>query len=165
MNRDSKGRFKKGVHYNRATEFQKGQTAFNKGMKQEEYMSEETIERTKATRFQKGQHPASYRPIGSRRISKDGYVEIKVSDNKWRQEHCIVYEEKYGPTPRGCIIIHLNKDKLDNDIDNLMMISRAENAYMNRNNLWSTDRCLTQLCLSIAKLKLATNKKKKEKKK
>lgn len=140
--------------------FKKGQKAFNKGMKQTDYMSKESIERTLNSRFKKGHRPASYRPIGSSRLCKDGYIEIKVTDNKWRQEHLIVYEKEHGPVPKGLIVVHLDHDKLNNDIDNLMAISRAENAYMCRNNLWSKDRELTKTCLTLAKLALATNKKK-----
>ena len=42
---------------NKETRFKKGNVPVNKGKKQTEFMTSEAIERTKATRFQKGMKP------------------------------------------------------------------------------------------------------------
>ena len=66
--------------------FEKGQPAWNKGRKQAEWMPPESIERTKATRFQKGQvhdRPDGWlKPIGYERLDKDGYIWVKVRDSR-----------------------------------------------------------------------------------
>ena len=41
-------------------------------------MTPEAIERTKATRFKKGDKPGNHRKVGSERITVDGYIEIKT---------------------------------------------------------------------------------------
>lgn len=51
-------------HGGRKYQFKKGHTTFNKGKKMHEYMSQEAIERTKATRFKKGNIPPNHKPIG-----------------------------------------------------------------------------------------------------
>lgn len=58
--------------------FLKGHVPFNKGMKQHEFMSEEVIQKTIATRFKKGQIPVNVKNVGYERITRDGYVEIKT---------------------------------------------------------------------------------------
>ena len=58
--------------------FPTGHVPCNKGKRQQEYMSAEAIERSKGTRFKKG-HKRNYEmPIGTVRITEDGYKEIKV---------------------------------------------------------------------------------------
>ena len=74
-------------------QFKKGNVPHNKDKKQVEYMSQESIERTKETRFKKGNKPKNYRPVGSERITKDGYIEVKVADpNKWETKNKIIAE-------------------------------------------------------------------------
>ena len=72
------------------------------------------IERSAETRFKKGRpaHEArNYRPIGSLRISKDGYLERKVTDDpsikpalRWVGMHRLVWESVNGPVPAGHIV-------------------------------------------------------------
>jgi hypothetical protein len=45
--------------------FKKGTSPPNKGRKQEDWMSPEAIERTKGTRFQKGQMPSNHHEVGT----------------------------------------------------------------------------------------------------
>ena len=48
---------------------------------------------TERTRFQKGNRPTDWRPVGSERIdSKDGYVFVKIAEpNVWALKHRVVY--------------------------------------------------------------------------
>ena len=72
--------------------FQKGDIPFNKGKSQKDYMSAESIEKTKKTRFKKGQSPINWRPVGSERITKDGYTEIKIAEpNVWELKHKVLF--------------------------------------------------------------------------
>lgn len=165
VERNKKGQFVKNVRAYKPGEFKKGQKAFNKGLKQEDYMSPEAIERTKATRFKKGQMPPNYRPVGSTRITVDGYMEIKTSDKpRWELYHKYIYEKEYGPIPKGHIIAHLDSDKLNNNLNNLIAISRGVHALMCNMGYYTTDPELTLLCIRyVESLRAVNNKKKKEK--
>lgn len=108
-------------------QFKKGHIPANKGRKQSEYMTQEQIDRTKATRFTKGNIPASYKPVGYERINKDGYVEVKIAEPRtFRLKHRQVWIEHNGTIPPGCNIQFRDGNKQNFSIDNLYMISRSE---------------------------------------
>lgn len=103
--------------------FKKGQKALNKGKK----MTPEMYAKCKATMFKKGNTPKNHREVGSERISKDGYIEIKVAEpNKWRLKHRLLWEQTNGKIPRGYNIQFKNKNKTDLRLENLYIISREE---------------------------------------
>ena len=63
----------------------------NKGRKQTEYMSEEQLAKTKATRFKKGHVPKNHKPVGYERITRDGYIEVKTAEpNVFELKHRLV---------------------------------------------------------------------------
>ena len=139
-------------------QFKKGNVAHNKGKKQIEYMSQESIERTKETRFKKGNKPKNYRPVGSERITKDGYIEVKVADpNKWETKNKIIYKQYFGDIPEGHKIIYADGNKLNNDINNLILVSDNEELIMNRHKLRTENIELTKTGYLIAKVIDKTN--------
>jgi len=115
--------------------FVKGQPSRNKGMKQTEYMTPEAIARTAATRFKPGGPSHNRKPIGFERVSKDGYVEIKVRDvsrnRNYVSKHRLVWEQHNGPVPEGMMVEFIDGDKSNITIDNLRCVTRAENAARN----------------------------------
>lgn len=114
-------------HPGRKHLFKKGHATYNKGKKQQEYMSQESIERTKATQYKKGNVPSNHKPIGYERISKDGYIEVKAAEpNIFITKHRLVWMEHYGEIPPGHIIQFKDQNKRNFDPDNLEMISRGE---------------------------------------
>lgn len=138
--------------------FRKGQTPHNKGKK----MPKEVYEKVKHTMFAKGNVPPNHRPVGSERISKDGYIEVKVAEpNKWRLKQRVVYEETKGKIPEGCPIIFLDGNKRNFDIDNLRCITRSELLYLNCNWLNNSNE-ITETGILMARLDRAKNKKKQE---
>ena len=138
--------------------FRKGQTPHNKGKK----MPKEVYEKVKHTMFAKGNVPPNHRPVGSERISKDGYIEVKVAEpNKWRLKQRVVYEETKGKIPEGCPIIFLDGNKRNFDIDNLRYITRSELLYLNCNGLNNSNE-ITETGILMARLDRAKNKKKQE---
>lgn len=107
--------------------FRKGHTPMNKGRKQEEYMSAGQIEKIKTTQFKKGHIPVNHKPVGHERITKNGYIEVKTAEpNVFKQKHRLVWEKHYGKIPRGYNIQFRDGDKRNVNIDNLYMISRAQ---------------------------------------
>ena len=107
--------------------FSKGHQPMNKGLKQTEYMSEAQIEKTKATRFKKGNVPDNHKSVGYERITRDGYIEVKTTEpNVFELKHRLVWIEHNGEIPPGYNIQFKDGDRQNVSIDNLYMISRSE---------------------------------------
>ena len=84
----------------------------------------------------------NYRPIGSLRLSRDGLLERKVTDDpslvpsrRWVAEHRLVWEAANGPVPAGHIVVFRDRRRTavleEITVDRLECISRAENARRN----------------------------------
>lgn len=140
--------------------FVKGFTPYNKGKK----MSAETYRKVKGTMFKKGNIPKNHREVGSERINVDGYVEIKVAEpNKWKLKSRYLYEQHYNvKLTQNDVIIFLDGNKLNLDIDNLFLISRAALARFNQDKLYSDNPEMTKAAALMAELKTKTRKKRKE---
>jgi len=124
-----------------ATQFKQGQSAWNKGTKGVVGVQDGC----RATQFKKGRKPEesrNYQPIGSLRVSKDGYLERKVTDDqsiapvrRWVAVHRLVWESAHGPIPTGHIVCFLPGKKTtvleEVTADRLACITRAENAVRN----------------------------------
>ncbi|MDD4843198.1 MAG: HNH endonuclease signature motif containing protein [Anaerotignum sp.] len=127
--------------------FPKGHIPCNKGKKGTYYAGSEK------TWFKNGQMPHNHKPVGSERVSKDGYIEIKVAEpKKWRLKHNVVWENVRGKVPRNHVVIFLDRNKLNVDIGNLKLISRGQLLLMNRNGFFTGDRNLTETAANLAKL-------------
>ena len=108
--------------------------------------------------FKKGNKPKNYRPIGSERITKAGYIEVKVADpNKWETKNKIIYKQYYGDIPKGHKVIYADGNKLNNDINNLILVSNSEELIMNRYKLRTENIELTKTGCLIAKVIDKTN--------
>lgn len=142
--------------------FQKGDIPFNKGKSQKDYMSAESIEKTKKTRFKKGQSPINWRPVGSERITKDGYTEIKIAEpNVWELKHKVLWEREHGSIPPKHVVIFADGNKENLDINNLMLISREKLLIMNTNELIKKDAELTKTGALIADVLIKARRRKK----
>ena len=151
---------RRGVRVSPETEFKKGQTPWNKGLKCVNGSG------GVATQFKKGQRPHTYRPVGSERVTVDGYTEIKVADPKtWKQKQRMIWEQANGPIPKGYKVIFADGDRANFDIENLLLISSAQLAVMNARKLITEDPELTKTGAIIAELHLSIYKRKKQKQK
>lgn len=153
--------------------FEKGQQSFNKGLKQSDFMSPEAIERTKATRFQKGHTPHNGgTPVGVIRLRHDHkdrggrpYYWIKTAQpNVWRMYHVMIWEEHNGPVPDGCMITFADGNSLNCCIDNLVLETRAQHAIKNHMGLRGYDKESAETLNRIADLKQAITRTKKRRK-
>lgn len=112
----------------------KGDVPFNKGKKQTEYLSPETIERVKKTRFQKGNLPANTYPVGTEVKIIDNYIKVKVAmPNKWMLKHHVIYlkahpGEKIKPTEN---IIFIDGDQSNFNPSNLKKVTDTELMALN----------------------------------
>jgi hypothetical protein len=115
----------------RMSYFHKGQVSFNKGMKQEYFMSPEGIERTKATRYKKGNIPPNTNYNGHERTTIDGYIEIRVSRNNYRLKHVVEWEKENYKVPKSHCLWCIDKNKKNTNHNNWELITRLE--LLNRN--------------------------------
>lgn len=129
-------RLRRGDNVGKASRFEKGQTPWNKGK------PFKAGGRSHETQFKpgslSGRAAENIQPIGAERVSKDGYLERKVNNDlpfqkRWRAVHLIEWEAAYGPLPDGHCLVFRDSNKQNIRLDNLELITRAEN--MRRNSL------------------------------
>lgn len=137
--------------------FEKGHVPYNKGMKRG------SLPGMVATQFKEGHVPHNHKPVGSERDSRNGYIERKIAEPKtWRAVHVLNWEAVHGPVPKGYVVIFKDRNRLNSDISNLLLVSRAELARMNQRGLISSDPTLTEAGHTAAKIILATAKRRRK---
>lgn len=149
--------------------FKKGHISANKGMKQVDYMTPEMIERTKATRFKKGQEPHNafkdFEEVIRQDKRKNGrkYILIKLPGNKKLvYKHIHVWEtENKTKLKRGFNIVFKDGNTQNLEIENLECISDAE--LLNRNTLHRYPKEIIELIQMKAAITRQINKHKKQK--
>ncbi|WP_445458407.1 HNH endonuclease signature motif containing protein [Flavobacterium sp. HNIBRBA15423] len=115
----------------------KGDIPANKGKKQTEYMTPEAIEKTKKTRFKKGNIPFNTNPEGDgaivSRVDSNGrsYKYIRISLGVWELYHRYLWEKEYGRVPENHIIVFKDKNTENTTLENLELITMTENMYRN----------------------------------
>ena len=138
-----------GLSNGRDTRFRPGRVPQNKGQKGVYFAGCEK------GWFRKGGVPPNHRPVGSERVNVDGYLEVKVAEPKrWRHKHVIVWEKANGKVPKGHAVLFADGNRCNLDIDNLLLVSRAELAVMNRTRLVSRDGELTKAGRGIAAVRI-----------
>lgn len=137
-----------------ATQFKTGFTPWNKGLK---HPKDWAPGRMGETQFKKGR-PAcearNYRPIGSYRVTRDGALERKVTDDpsicparRWVRVTRLVWEAAHGPIPPRHVVrfrpgmATIQRDEIT--LDRLECISMREN--MHRNSLHRLPKPLANL--------------------
>lgn len=134
-----------------ACRFPKGHVPYNKGM-----LGRPSTGRMAETQFKKGQKPHGWKPVGSFRYSKEGYLQKKISDTgmtrrDFRPVHHLVWQEKHGAIPAGHVVVFRDRNKANIVIDNLECISFAEN--MRRNTIHRYGPEIKSAMRSVGKLK------------
>lgn len=141
--------------------FEKGHISHNKDKKWNEYMSKEGQLNSRKTTFKKGNKPANWVPIGTERIGKGGYIEIKLQDGKlnknWEGKHRHLYKKYYGEIPKNHIVIFADGNIRNFDKENLIVITKNENARLNQNKLRFDDAEITKSAINLTKLMIKTN--------
>ena len=64
---------------------------------------------------------------------KDGYYQISSGINQGKLLHRLIYEENFGPIPEGFHIHHLDNDKNNNALENLVLISKSNHHKLHFN--------------------------------
>lgn len=115
-------------------------------------MTEEAIERTVATRFQKGQLPHNTMPKGYVRchahrrngqiVGYDWFININWKGERYHDYSYRKYlweVENQQDAPKGMIFVAKNGDQKEYPtIENVEMITRSQNIQRNNPRLWYT---------------------------
>ncbi|MDR2159408.1 MAG: HNH endonuclease [Treponema sp.] len=111
--------------------------------------------------FKPGNRPWDYKPVGTERVDKDGYIEVRIRNpsgkpwKNWKAKHRIIWEKAHGKKiPRGHLVIFADGDKRNFAPDNLLLVSRSEHAVMNRWALRFAHGELTKTGKAVADLKM-----------
>jgi hypothetical protein len=146
----------------------KGNIPQNKGKKQTEYMSPETIERTKATRFKKGNLPGNTLFDGAISIRREhqqrrgGHITkyIRISKGKWKELQIYNWEKVNGPVPKGFVLACKNGDRLNCEISNWYLLSMADNVRRNSIHNYPQEIVNTIMLMGSMRRKINTKLKK-----
>jgi len=111
------------------TRYHKGNVPANKGKQ----MPVHVYEKCKWTMFKKGQVPHNTRYDGHERVTKDGYVELRLREGVYVLKHRHVWEQAYGAIPKGHLVVFKDRNPLHISLDNLELITQEEN--MRRNTI------------------------------
>ena len=144
----------------RTGRFERGHVPFTKGKRQEEFMSRDGLERARATRFQRGNRPQNWLPVGTVAQKSDGYLWIKTAEpDKWMQYQRWVWIQAGRTIPAGCRVTFLDGDNRNFALDNLAVVTNGENAMMTTRHLRFGSGQIGQVGLDIAKVHLAVRRK------
>lgn len=87
-------------------------------------------------------------PVGTERMDRNGYIRVKVSDKalprrsdqtwiNWKLRAVVVWEMHNGVLPDGYRVVHLDRSRDNDEIDNLYAISRGTVARMISRKWWT----------------------------
>lgn len=104
-----------------------------------------------------------YQPIGTERISKEGYIQRKINDDmpfhkRWRGVHILNWEAVNGPLPSGHALTFRDGNKQNTALDNLELVSRA--ALMRKNSFHNYGKEITQIVQLRSAISRLINKRK-----
>lgn len=138
--------------------FEKGHQPWNKGTK--------GLCKANRTSFKKGQLNGRakqlYKPVGSERLDKDGYLLIKVKDpNVWKLKHRVIWEEKHGKIPSKHCLMFLDGNKQNCSLENLVLVKRKDLVRFNQLRLPNNDPNITKVGLQVVEIKNQIVKRKK----
>ncbi|AOY88613.1 hypothetical protein BKP64_10785 [Marinobacter salinus] len=145
--------------------FKPGQNSWNKGL------SYQPGGRIAESQFKPGHKPQTWVPVGTETEDKDGYLKRKVSDDRtvpsrynWKFVHVLKWEEYHGrPVPPKHVVRLKDGDKRNFSKENLVLVSMAENAILNKFfAMKEPPEGGFEVLLNLARIKLATTKRKRE---
>lgn len=106
----------------------------------------------------KGTQPPNTAPIGTETTTCDGYVIVKVGNERnghrknWKYKHRLIWEKHYGKIPDDCVVIFADQNKTNFSLDNLILAKRSELLTARTQHLIFDELELTKTGLMLAKL-------------
>jgi len=153
---------RRGITSGRTGCFPKGHKPWNTGTK--------GLTGANKTSFKKGNVPPNRKPIGAERIcSRDGFILMKIAERdpytgfptRYKHKHVHYWEQAHGPVPKGMVVAFINGDKTRCELENLMLISRAELLNLNRHGYKDALAAVKPSVLALSKLEIKTWKREK----
>jgi hypothetical protein len=149
-------RLRRGDQVGAKTRFPKGHAPANTGLRRPGWHAGRMRETQFKPGVRQGVAVKLWKPIGTERVSKDGYLERKINEGRplqrrWRAVHLVLWESVHGPVPHGHALAFLNGDKLDIRLDNLELITRRE--LMARNTVHNFPKPLADVVRQLGRLK------------
>ena len=150
----------RGIVSGRTGRFEKGNMPWNGGTKGQRLTT------ANKGSFKKGSVPKNRKPLGHERIDqRHGHIWIKVAETnphtgcptRYKHKHVHIWEQENGPVPEGMIVAFKNGDPDHCEIDNLMLISRAELLNLNQQGYKEIPAELKPSVLALSKLQVKTN--------
>lgn len=126
--------------------FKKGHIPANKGTK--------GLTGSNKSSFKKGNIPSNTRKIGDERVTRDGYIEVKIAlRGKWALKQRLLYE-KYNDEKLTSneVVIFADGNKQNFSKENLLKVTRQQLLILNREGLIKDDIALTKTGLTLSKL-------------
>lgn len=110
--------------------FAKGHVPFNKGRKGW------CMAGAEKGWFKQGTRPKNWQPIGTTRLMREGYFEVKINTTghkptDWIAVHRLVWARCNGTIPKGYVVYFLDGNGQNAEITNLGCISQAQNMARN----------------------------------
>jgi len=100
-------------------------------------------------------------PVFTERVNKNGYIKIKDESGKWRNKHTYLWEQVNGKVPPGQIVIFLDGNKNNCTLENLGIVSKADQVMLTKLELRFTDPDYTMTGIAIVKHKQALRRRRK----
>jgi hypothetical protein len=147
--------FKHGIKALHDGKFKPKNDAWNKGMDIKIMRPDIYRQFTSGQRycFQKGQLPKSTKPVGSEKVTRDGIIVKVAMPNVWKFKSRLVYEQHYGvELGEKDRILHLNGNKMDCSIDNLILVNDAILARLNKRGLINKNKEITKSAVFSQKI-------------
>lgn len=113
--------------------------------------------------FEEGTVPKNTLPVGTEIGREDGYIYVKIKHpNTWKAKHHIIWEKKNGAIPENHVILFGDRNRENFDINNLILVSKAQVLQLNRLDLIKEDADLTRTGIIIADLHQKISEKRKK---
>ena len=134
------------IHSGINTKFQVGHEPSNKGTK--------GVMKANRRSYRTGHTPSNKKSIGSERKTAGKYTEVKVGEpDRWEFKHRVMYEQYHNvKLDKDKIVIFLNRDTTDFSKENLAVIDRKTQIYLNKEGLMTDDREVNKTSIKIAEL-------------
>lgn len=122
-------------------------------MKKWTYLFSRSVKKP-STCFKPGCTPLNKKELGTERLNGDGYYEVKVDSKRgWQYRARLVWEQANGPIPKGQCILHIDGDKTNDSLDNLVLVTKEERLQVvARIKMIEGEKDFNQAVINLAKL-------------
>lgn len=110
-----------------AYRYKPGNVSYNKGKS----MNAATKDKLSHTFFAPGHQPWNHKQLGHERLTKDGYLMVKLRDRHYVLKHKWIWESENGRVPAGYALKFIDGNPLNCVLGNLRLISFEENMANN----------------------------------